>query len=652
MLRLILIAALCSLYSLATPAAATQQKAGVRSGHYRNFRVAIYVVVNSTRRLSDPQVFQREFGRAMGQVRFDKVYLEVYRNHEFASEAEIAAVKRLFEARGIEVSGGLTLAAGGEGGQFGTFDYERADDVAECRKAVELAARHFDEVILDDFFFYTSKSDADITARGERSWTQYRLEKMREVSQKLVLGPARAINRDVRMIIKYPNWYEHFHGLGYDLEQQPSMFDAIYTGTETRDPFITDQLLQQYESYLIFRYYSNIRPDGGNLGGWVDTFSTLYIDRYAEQLWDTMFAKAPEITLFNWHPMAEMRAVDAGERRAWQDRPTSFKWDEMLRSHRSTGTNDPGPGWGRAAGYALEQVDRFLGQLGRPVGIWSYRPAHASGEDFLHNYLGNIGIPIELSPTFPAHADLLLLTESAAADPDIVERIHDQLSAGKNVVITSGLLRALQGRGIERIAEIEHTGRSVAVRDFIDGYGAGNGASLDDPSHDNPAIVFPELRFYTNDAWPIIRATAGARGFPIVLMNRYSRGILYVLNIPDNIADLYNLPRGVLTQIKAYIQRDFPVRIDAPALVSLFVYDNDTFIVQSFRDAPATVNVSIAGENVRLSNLLSNETLRAPASKLTTSAPSNSSRRNSDPPRTTVPVTIEPHSYQVFRILR
>jgi len=36
-----------------------------------------------------------------------------------------------------------------EGGQFGTFDYESPRDREECRRAVELAARHFDEVILD-----------------------------------------------------------------------------------------------------------------------------------------------------------------------------------------------------------------------------------------------------------------------------------------------------------------------------------------------------------------------------------------------------------------------------------------------------------------------------------------------------------------------
>jgi hypothetical protein len=39
---------------------------------------------------------------------------------------------------------------------------------------------------------------------------------------------------------------------------------------------------------------------------------------------------------------------------------------------------------------------------------------------------------------------LVLLTESAKSDPAIVAKIKGQLAAGKSVIITSGLLRALQ----------------------------------------------------------------------------------------------------------------------------------------------------------------------------------------------------------------
>jgi hypothetical protein len=614
-------------------------------GAYHNFKAAIYITVGTTRQLANPQTLQEQYSRITGQLRFDKVYLETYRNGQFADEKSVEAIKKFFSERGIAVSGGVTLAAGGHGGQFGTFDYEDPHDRAECQRAVEMAARHFDEVILDDFFFYTTKSDADIAAKGKRTWTQYRLEKMREVAESLVLKPAKAINPHVRMIIKYPNWYEHFQGLGYDLDVEARKFDAIYTGTETRDPQITDQLLQQYESYLIFRYYDNIRPHGGNRGGWVDTFSTRYIDRYAEQLWDTLFAKAPEITLFNWSPLASPEAVAPGERDAWSHQPTSFNWEEMSHSPKAPKGVPAAPGWARAAGYSLEQVDAILGRLGRPIGVASYKPYQSSGEEFLHDYLGNMGIPIELAPEFPKEASLVLLTEAAQHDPDIVAKIKGQLTAGKNVVVTSGLLHALQGKGIEDIAELQYTGRKVTIHDFLNGYGAGNGTSLNDPEHDNPGILFPEIRFYTNDSWALIRGVSNAHGFPILLMNRYSRGIFYVLNIPDNSGDLYSLPQPVSRVIKSYLQADFPVRIDAPAQVSLFAYDNGTFVIQSFRPEAAQVSVSIAGANGKLRNIVSNEMPPAEAE----AAPDRQAGPQAAP-RTSFKVRIPAHSYAAFAI--
>lgn len=605
---------------------------------YRNFRVAIYVMVTSARTLADPAIRDREFQRISSQLHFDKVYLEVYRDHEFATDAQIEAVKGFFLAHGIQVSGGVALAAGGVNGQFGTFDYELPQDRAECQKAVELAARHFDEVILDDFFFYNTKSDADIAAKGERSWTQYRLDSMRAVARELVLAPARAINPRIRMIVKFPNWYEHFQGLGYDLEQEAQQFDAIYTGTETRDPVITDQLLQQYESYEIYRYLSNIRPDA-NLGGWVDTYDVRYADRYAEQLWDTLLAKAPEITLFNWYDLSRPDAAPPGDR-PWSAQPSDLNWQQLI-----------GAGWARVAGYALARIDPVLGGLGKPIGIASYKPYQSTGEDYLHEYLGNIGIPIELRATFPTDASSMLLTESAKFDPQIVDEIRGALKAGKTVIITSGLLQALQGRGIQDIAQIAPTGHIAAIHDFINGFGAGSGTSLNDTGQDTPAVLFPEIRFLTNDSWPIIRGVAGSKGFPLLLMNRYARGVLLVLAIPENFADLYRLPRALLSQLRAYLMPDFPARIDAPAQVSVFAYDNNAFVLESFRPESTSIIVSTPGTGARLRDLRSGglvPALTAPDMVATGNAAPR--RASGDALRTSFRVILDAHSLRSYRL--
>ncbi|HWB45903.1 MAG TPA: hypothetical protein VG900_10725, partial [Hyphomicrobiaceae bacterium] len=147
------------------------------------------------------------------------------------------------------------------------------------------------------------------------------------------------------------------------------------------------------------------------------------------------------------------------------------------------------------------------------------------------------------------------------------------------------------------------------------------------------------------DAWPILRGVAGAKGFPIMLMNHYGRGVLYVLAIPENVSDLYNLPQPLLARIRQYVSGDFPVRLDAPPLVSIFAYDNGSFVVQSFRDEPVDVSVAVLGQGLRLTNVASNQTITANPPATT---PANW-RSVSAAARTTFTIHLEPHSYAAFR---
>ena len=82
------------------------------------------------------------------------------------------------------------------------------------------------------------------------------------------------------------------------------------------------------------------------------------------------------------------------------------------------------------------------------------------------------------------------------------------------------------------------TSHTIAIDQYFDGFGAGAGTELKEPGETKP-VLFPEVRFYTNDSWGIIRGVAAAKGFPIVLMNHYSKGTLYLWNMPENFGDLY-----------------------------------------------------------------------------------------------------------------
>ena len=357
--------------------------------------------------MKDRAWLESSWAQITSQVKVDKVYIETYRSRVLADDQLIEDVKKFFADHGVEAAGGICFSDS-DNGQFVSFTYTKPADRDYVKHVSQFTAKHFDEVILDDFFFANTKTPSDIAAKGNQTWTNFRLKTMQDVSRELVVGAAREVNPKIRMIIKFPNWYEHFQGNGYDLEQEPLIFDGIYAGTETRDPVGTDQDLQQYEGYNIVRYFENVAP-GKMGGGWVDTYDIRYADRYSEQLWLTVFAKANEMTLFNYLDL--LNEARPGER-PWSGQVTDVQWPKILQ--RAKGK----PVFATVAGDALDQVKPFIGQLGKPIGIASYRPYHAVGEDFLHNFLGMIGIPIDLRPTFPKDADVMLLTEAAKFDPE------------------------------------------------------------------------------------------------------------------------------------------------------------------------------------------------------------------------------------------
>jgi hypothetical protein len=599
---------------------------------YKNFRVAIYVRAYEVKQMNDLARLELIWNTISDQVHVDKVYLETHRDQIIPDEQTLEKAKNFFNGKGVKTSGGITLTVS-EMNRFETYCYSNPEHRKKVKEIVELTARHFDEIILDDFFFTDCKCELCIKAKGDMSWTDFRLKQMTEAARDLVIGPAKAVNPKVKVVIKYPNWYEHFQGLGFNLETEPPMFDGIYTGTETRNPDGAGQHLQQYLGYQIFRYFENIKP-GGNNGGWVDSGGMIYMDRYAEQLWLTLFARAPEITLFDFGQV--QRKLRPDDRSAWQDTKPSFDFDEMMKPYiLKSGKQVIPTTLARTAGYSFEKVDRFLGQLGKPVGIQSYRPYHSTGEDFLHNYLGMIGIPINLRPIFPSEPRMIILTESAKFDPDIVKKIKERLIAGKDVTITSELLRALQGKGIEDIMELQYTDRKALVKEFSTGWNSTATSSKE--------ILIPQIQYLTNDSWTDIEALGGAAGWPVLHQGRYGNASLFVLTIPESFADLYVLPEGVLNRIRDVLTADINFRIEGPAKVSLFVYDNNTVIAESFLPEETPVRI-IAGKQItKLTDLETGEQIKG------TGKPASMIWGRKGEAKSQFNISIKPHSYRVFK---
>ena len=384
------------------------------------------------------------------------------------------------------------------------------------------------------------------------------------------------------------------------------------------------------------------------------------VDRYSEQLLDTVFARCPEMCCFHYAGM--LRDIRFGTNRAWAGQPTSLNLAEV---QKTLGPNES-PTFADVAAYTLGQVDKVLVHVGKPVGIKTYTPYHATGEEFLHDYLGMIGLPMDIYPHFPTNADMVLLTEQAKSDPDIIQKIKAQLEAGKSVCVTSGFVRAMKGKGIEDLCELETTGVTVPVRRFTFAGGPGapfrGGRGLarregePDPFQAPREILIPEIKYFnilTHDAWgDVLGVSPGGTTYPVLLSCDYSKGKLYVLTIPNDPADLYAFPSTALSVIRAALGSAEPIRIDsAPAQVALFRYDNNTFIVQNYLPTGAEVTVSVEGKVAHIEDLLTG--------KVSTPAPATGSgfrgfgrgfgaRGPAAPPRTSFTFTVLPHSYLAF----
>ena len=543
--------------------------------NYKNFDVATYATVRDVVLMNDAAYLESRWEAMSKYVKYDKIYLETSRDMIVVDQASLDAGKKFFLSKGLKVSGGITWTLDERNGV--TYCYSDPKQLQKAIDIIQFTARNFDEILFDDWGFTNCKTDAAIAAKGSQSWSQYRLALMDKVGRELVAA-AKAVNPNVKVIIKYPQWYDHYQETGFNLETQPKYFDGIYTGTETRDPINNPMQIQQYHGYSIARYLSNLNHN--DRGGWVDAGDSDIPNRYAEQLWITLFAKLPEITLW----------------------PIYTQYEPSMRAD---GTMVPDSRLGRIAGPVFEQVDQFIGKLGNPIGVKSYKPFHSSGEDYLQSYLGMIGIPMDIVPEFPADAQTVLLTEQASFDPAIVSKIKKQLTDGKTVVITSGLLKALQGKGIEDIADLIYTGRTVSTHEFM---AERKFVGVKSDSE----ILLPQITFFTNDAGAVIIAyTSGSKtsGDPVLLKTRYSRGLLYVLTIPNAQGDLLCYPQPVLSEIRNVLAKDMFVRLDTPSRVALYVYDNDKFIVESFRQEPMRAVVVTDRRITKLRDLQSGQLL-------------------------------------------
>ena len=511
-------------------------------GCYKNFRTVVYIPAEVAAKFTQESL-AGDLAFLQKYIGLDKVYLETHRNSIDVEDAQLAMIKDYLESRGVTVSGGITTTIndfeGAEAGKqrlFGTFCYTDPAMRARLKEISERTAGIFDEIILDDFYFTNCTCERCIREKGDRDWVTFRRELMKDVSENLVVGPAKAVNPGVRMIVKYPNWRESYHFTGYVPEVQRDIFDATYTGTETRSPAYTDQHLPEYLSYSLVRYMENAWP-GRNGGGWFDTYACWSTDRYLEQAYLTAFAKAKELMHFQWSDLIDNPFV-------------------------------------APMGVQLRKIDAMMEGLGNPTGVPVYIPFASSGENHLEMRLGMLGVPMEPTPFFPGEAPRMLLTESSLADPDIVEKLESYVRAGGVAVVTSGFFReagdAMRAAGL---TEARLTGRKIPVtRYHITGSFAGFA------EHRKPTL-FPEIVHGNNDSWSLLNGGDSDVHSTLFLRRAYGAGRLYILAVPELDADLYTMPKAATDVIKRVLTDGEYV---SGRNLSAFTYDDGSMILYRY----------------------------------------------------------------------
>jgi hypothetical protein len=237
---------------------------------------------------------------------------------------------------------------------------------------------------------------------------------MVRMSRERILEPARRVNPAVKIIIKYPQWYDRFHERGYEVVRETADFDRIWVGTETRnydDPRWGGT--PQYEAYFIMRWLGGLGGDKCG-GGWFDPYGTTE-QTYIEQARQTILAGAKESVLFCYGSLL----------------------------------NDTGPANIARLRTEIPELLDIAKQVSqrRVVGVAAYKPpnSHPEKEPRVFDFVGMLGLPLLPCHVFPDDCQAAFFSAHALKDAKLAEKLTMLIERKVPVLITDGLAEHLAG---------------------------------------------------------------------------------------------------------------------------------------------------------------------------------------------------------------
>jgi len=521
----------------------------------QNLRISIYVdAADVNRYLTTPEDREKVAVILQG-LKISKIFLEGRREDDYVPPTVLREIRDDFLKRGFSVSGGVMFAAGktwavrtSVPGGLPWLNYEAEKTQRDLAQYFTENAAIFDEIIIDDMFATNDTSPESNRARGNRPWGEYRRDLLVSLIEPFMLKPARAVRPSVRLIIKYPQWYETFREMGYDPPRMSALFDETWAGTETRDP----RSVQPTEGYINYGWLASVAGKKMN-GGWFD-WGGCTPQNFVDQAYQTVLAGAPEFAL--WH-LGELM----------QDNPCTTRLQT-----------------------ALPELFELAGKVhGRPLrGISYYMPAGSNGQGnfYLADDLPMIGLPIVPESSYPTASRIAILPAHAAADPEILSHMKQHLSQGATLVLTPAFLNRL-GKPAAEMAGVAVPGRQqrgTAGKIEL----KGKQVNLTTPLEIDLGLESPA------DA-VLIWALAGDRRVPFLTSRVTGGGRILVLNVMvtsrggDN--GLPGIPQVLADELRGELLAPLGIQLSSPTKVSFYLW-GDSSVFYNFRDEPVELKLN------------------------------------------------------------
>ena len=404
-----------------------------------------------------------------------KVYIEAYRDGFTVPSTLLIAGRAAFEGAGFDVAGCVCTTNIGVAstGFHSVSNFAAQWTQKETADIFAYSATHFDELIIDDFFFTDDESAASKASLDSRSvplyatsfspddrkesfevmqdgscagprkcdWSFQRRAMMKAVAERDVLAAVRAANPRCRVTLKFPNWYDHYQDHGYDIEAEANLFPQTFVGTETRD-FVASSSGCKWAANIPatlgafnLHWHSSVRSGGrAALGSWYDALCTSP-SSYIEQARQAVLAGSPEHLLFHYGDLAFAPPLS------------------------STHTGVANAAALRAAMPELRAAHATLHAL-TPVGVVAYKPVNShggckrgaaaprdqpcEGEAHVFDYVAAMGVPISPTHSLTTLPPAVLLSVHALKDPALPSLLKRAVAEGV-CACCWGHLRCLHG---------------------------------------------------------------------------------------------------------------------------------------------------------------------------------------------------------------